>query len=104
MRKLTFLLFLVLPACGSPEQMAARHAAIVQANANAMSRIDGHCTSTGLTPGTEAYVDCLKVTASENGYALVALADEKQLSVVPANKGIPGYTVPPSPHTPASWQ
>jgi len=103
MRKLTLLLFLALPACGSQQQMAERHAAIVQADTAAMSRIEGHCTSTGLTPGTQAYVDCLRVAASENGYALVASADEKQMTVVPANKGIPEYATSPSQHTPTAW-
>ena len=103
MNKLTLLLCLALPACASQEQMAERHAAMLQAQANAMSQIDGHCTSTGLAPGSRAYVDCLRAAASEKGYALVASADEKQLSLEPANKGNPEYSAPQSQHTPTSW-
>jgi outer membrane lipoprotein-sorting protein len=91
MSKLTLLLLLALPACTSQEQMAERHAAIVQAQANAMSQIENHCTSIGLTTGSGAYVDCLRDAAKDRGLTLVESGKEKQITVVSANIGFP-YT------------
>ena len=85
MSKLTLLLFLVLPACGSQQQMAERHAAILQTRAAVMSQVDGHCTSTGLVPGSQAYVDCLRITAKSRGYTLVDSGDRKEFTLMAEN-------------------